>query len=278
MSNNLEEKSRQLRAMILKMFYASGAGHLAPALSSVDILTVLYFGGLIDLGNFDRPDRDRVILSKGPGASAALYAVLSELGHIPREELLTFCRRGSRLLAFGSSYLPGFEMSGGSLGHGLCFATGTAKVAKLDCRSYWTFVVMGDGEAQEGSIWEAALFAANQKLDNLVCIMDRNRMQACDWVAQVAEIEPVADKWRSFGWRVEEVDGHDVTAMKDLFVAIKKQPDGRPTVVIAHTVKGKGLSAAEGDPSWHTRVPQGDSEWERAFRDLGLVLNDIEAI
>lgn len=272
MSDGLTDLSRRLRVELVKMFHRSGTGHLAPALSCLDILTALYFGGAVDRSKKGQADRDRVILSKGHGC-AALYVVLAEAGFFPKEELATFYQPGTRLQGHPSLSLPGIETATGSLGHGLCFATGTALAAKLDGLDYQNFVIIGDGETQEGSVWEAAMFAANHGLDNLKVILDYNRLQASDHLEKIAGLEPVADKWAAFGWCVERVGGHDLPALAEILKAPPAEP-GRPTLIIADTVKGMGLSLMAGHSAWHCRVPQGD-QWASVLQDLGLEPDEL---
>jgi len=271
----MNELQHSLRVDLLRMFYKSGTGHMAPALSCVDILAVLYFGGIVNWENRFSACRDRVILSKGH-ACAALYVVLARAGYFSREELLTFYQYKSRLGGHPSVVLPGVETATGSLGHGICFATGTAKAAKIDKKSYKTYVIMGDGESQEGSVWEAAEFAGNQQLDNLIVIMDRNHLQASARVEEIASIEPVADKWRAFRWNVVSVDGHDAQALQ-MVLDNAKQGNGRPTLVLANTIKGKGVSIAENSSAWHSRAPKGE-EWECICKELNITMEDLKAI
>lgn len=272
----LAEISRELRLDILKMFYKSQAGHLAPALSCLDILTVLYFGGLSPEELRSTARRDRVILSKGH-ASAALYAVLARAGYFPRAELLTFYQNGSRLGGHPSPDLPGVECATGSLGHGLGFATGTALAAGLDGLDYHSYVVMGDGECQEGSVWEAAMFAANQRLDNLTAIVDRNGLQGSNYVDEIAPLGALDEKWRAFGWDVAEVDGHDCAALALLLKQTRRRRNGRPLMVAARTTKGKGLALAENQVHWHSRAPKG-AEWDAVCAEYGLTLAELDSL
>lgn len=212
------------------------------------------------------PDRDRVILSKGH-AGAGVYAVLAEIGFFEVEALSQHCADGSRFSGHVSHKgVPGVEFSTGSLGHGLSVATGMALAANLAGRSSRTFCILSDGECDEGSIWEAALFAGHHQLANLVAIVDYNRLQSLDSVDATLRLEPFADKWRSFGWRVCEANGHDLA---ELVEALDVDPGryDRPTVVIAHTIKGKGVSFMEGSVLWHYRSPQNE-EFERAMVEL----------
>ena len=267
--------AREVRIDIARMFFMSGTGHFAPAMSCVDILVSLYFGGIIDWGHRFSERRDRVVLSKGHGC-AALYAVLARAGYFPKEELLTFYKKNSRLGGHPNIVLPGIETATGALGHGICFATGTAMAAKMDEAEYRTYVVLGDGESEEGSVWEAAEFASNQKLDNLTAIMDRNRLQASAWVDDIASIEPVEEKWGAFGWHVIVVNGHDYDELHAAFIEAKKTKEA-PTLIIANTVKGKGCSIAENTPDWHSRAPKGE-EWNEVCKDLGITMEELDTI
>ena len=232
-----------------------------------DLLAVLYNGVLrIDPANSEWPDRDRFILSKGH-ACAAFYAALAERGFFPIDWLDTFYQNGSRLAGHVThTYIPGVEVSTGSLGHGLSIATGMALVAKRDVRPYRVFALLSDGECDEGSIWEAALFAGQYQLDNLVAIVDYNKIQSLDYVKKVMDLEPFTKKWQSFGWRVREIDGHNVA---EIHQALSQVPfkSRYPSCVIAHTIKGKGVSFMEDTVLWHYRSPQGE-EYESAMAEL----------
>ena len=266
MAMDLEKTAHELRLDILRMFYISGTGHMAPALSCVDIFTTLYFGGVIAWENRFSEERDRIVLSKGH-ACAALYAVLARAGYFPREELLTFYQRNTRLGGHPDIALPGIETATGALGHGICFATGTALAAKVDGRSYHTYVVMGDGESQEGSVWEAAAFAANQELSNMTVVMDCNGLQASAYIEDISSIEPLKAKWESFGWTVLECSGHDFSELIQSFERAKATE--RPTMILAHTIKGKGVSLAENNPAWHSRAPKGE-EWDKICEEYRI--------
>ncbi|MBI2117736.1 transketolase, partial [Candidatus Peregrinibacteria bacterium] len=239
---DLQEKSRVLRCDIFTMAHRAKSGHLGSAFSIVDILTVLYFRRLaIDPAHPRDPDRDRFILSKGHGC-AALYVALAHRGFFPTELLVTHLQDGSTLAGHPSSRMvPGVDASTGSLGHGLGIGLGMALVAKRDGKAYRTFVLISDGECDEGSTWEAILAASQWKLSSLTCIVDYNKIQSFGRVGDVMELEPFAEKWRAFGWNVQETDGHDHAAMRAAVAAADKETE-RPSVIIAHTVKGKGVS------------------------------------
>lgn len=275
MEGRVESIAREVRIDLLRMFYKSGTGHMAPALSCVDIFTELYFEPVINWDMRFSDERDRVILSKGHGC-AAFYAVLARAGYFDREELLTFYQNDSRLGGHPNISLPGIESATGSLGHGICFATGTAMAARIDNAAYRTYVVMGDGEMQEGSVWEAAMFSGNQALANLTAIVDRNNLQGSDMVDDIAPIDPLEEKWRSFKWNVIRVNGHDFEELKAAFDGAKSCTE-KPTVIIAETVKGKGVDISENRKEWHSRAPKGE-EWDQICAEYGIGRKELERI
>jgi transketolase len=237
---DLAGHARQIRRHIVDMCAAGDGGHLGGSLSVTDILTTLYFAVMrVDPRRPADPDRDILILSKGHGA-LGLYATLAERGFFPAAELDGFGQAGSRLMSHPVRAVPGVEMPTGSLGHGLALGAGFALGARLDGHPRRTFVVLGDGELQEGSVWEAAAGAAGLGLDRLVAVVDRNRLQLTGATEQICALEPLAERWRSFGWAVREVPGHDPAALHAALATGPWQP-GRPSVLIAHTVKGAGL-------------------------------------
>jgi transketolase len=248
----LQAIAAQLRADVVQLSHQARAAHLASALSCIDILAVLYGQVLnLDPDRPNYPDRDRFILSKGH-AAAALYATLAWKGIIPAEQLLTYGEQHSLLEEHPSPKLPGVEAATGSLGHGLPIANGMALAARIQNRPYRVFVLMSDGECNEGSVWEAAMFASRHGLDALTVIIDFNKWQATGRSQEVLQLDPLADKWASFGWAVTELDGHD----PDLLLKAFTQPvTQKPHAVIAHTVKGKGISFMEDDNNWHYRIP-----------------------
>jgi transketolase len=259
--------ARAVRAHVLKMTHDSRASHVGSCLSIADILAVLYGDVLrVDPAQPARPERDRFVLSKGH-AAAALYAVLAERGFFPKEWLDDYCADGSRLAGHVIHHgVPGVEVSTGSLGHGLNVATGMALAAKRSGASYRVYALLSDGECDEGSTWEAALFAPHHHLDNLTAIIDANGIQSFGSVSEVLELEPFADKWRAFGWHVVELDGHDHAALAAAFE--RRAANGKPTVVLARTVKGKGVSFMENQLLWHYRSPDA-AELARALDELG---------
>ena len=265
----LKEKARRIRADALWMAHLSNTGHVGGSLSCADIVATLYFGIMRVRPEEPKwPDRDRFIMSKGHTCSA-WYSALAEKGFIPREELLTYRKLHSKLQGHPDmAKMPGVEMTAGSLGHGLPAGLGMALAARLDKKDYRTYVLIGDGESQEGLIWEAALAAPNFKVDNLVAILDNNGMQSGGAVADIAPLGDIAAKWRAFGWDVIELDGHDIPALVDAFQAIPRKP-GVPTFILANTVKGKGVSFMENDNLWHGKAPDQD-QLEQALGEIGM--------
>jgi transketolase len=247
--NKLVNISNYGRYLIIKTLIDSGLGHPGGSLSAIDMLTALYFEVMeIDASDPNSPDRDRFILSKGH-SSIGMCSILCMKGFISEEELKTFRKNDSRLWGHMDVKTPGVEMSTGSLGHGFAVGAGKALAAKIDNKSYKTYVMMGDGETQEGSIWETAMAATNYKLDNLVGIVDRNKIQQCGFTEDVMALEPYKDKWEAFGWRVIEIDGHD---MEQILKALNTPPSkNQPTLILSNTVKGKGISFMENDNNWH---------------------------
>lgn len=252
----------------MEMTSRGGSSHVGACLSVADILAVLYSGILrLNSQKPTWPERDRFILSKGH-AAAAVYAVLAECGFLPVEKLLTHYQDGADLCGHVSHKgVPGIELSTGSLGHGLPVGVGMAYAAKLDDKPHRVFVLLSDGECDEGSNWEAILFSSHHKLSNLVAIVDYNKIQSLRSVSETLALEPFVDKWKSFGWAVREVDGHDHDAMKKLFVSLPFD-SSKPNCVIAHTTKGKGVSFMENSVLWHYRSPKG-AELAAALAELG---------
>jgi transketolase len=259
-----EELGRRIRAHALRMVHRARSSHIGTCLSMADVLAVLYARVLrVDPAEPRQEDRDRFILSKGHGA-AILYGVLAERGFFAVEELDRYCEPGSLLLGHASHHVAGVELSTGSLGHGLPVACGLALAGKRGGRPYRVYALLSDGELDEGSNWEAILFAAHHRLDNLVAIVDYNRIQSFGSVEEVLGLEPLTDKWRAFGWRVVESDGHDHAQLE---AALRTEP-GAPTVVIAHTVKGKGVDFMEHQLAWHYKSPN-DEQLGQALAQVG---------
>jgi transketolase len=263
----MRDKAKILRRHIITMTAKAGSGHPGGSLSAADLVTAIFFHELRhDPQNPGWPDRDRFVLSKGH-AAPLLYAALAEAGYFPVAELLTLRQLGSRMQGHTDMITtPGVEMSAGALGQGLSFGVGTALAARLDGRGYRVYVLLGDGECNEGQVWEAAMAAAHFKLDNLVAIIDRNRLQIDGWCCDVMGTEPFPEKWRSFGWHTIEVDGHDL-AQIIATLAEAKEIEGKPTAIIAHTTKGKGVSFMENNPDFHGKAPTME-EAQQALKEL----------
>ncbi len=264
---DLELTAKKLRRHIVTMIGKAGSGHPGGSLSAVEIITALYWKVLRHRPSEPQwPDRDRFVLSKGH-AAPVLYSALAECGYIDVAELPTLRKIDSRLQGHADRTMtPGVEMSSGSLGQGLSFAVGIALAGRLSKQDYRTHVLLGDGECNEGQVWEAAMSAAHFKLDNLVAIVDYNRLQICGWTCDVMNMEPLAPKWQSFGWNVIEIDGHDLTKVMDAFEKAK-QIKGQPTVILAHTIKGKGVSFMENNADFHGKAPT-PAEVEQALKEL----------
>lgn len=266
--DKLPKIARQVRRNIITMLAEAASGHPGGSLSAVEIVTALYFGEMrIDAANPHWSERDRFVLSKGH-AAPLLYSVLAERGFFPREELLTFRKIDSRLQGHPDmKKVPGVDMSTGSLGQGFSAALGMALAAKLDCRDYRVFVLLGDGETEEGQVWEAAMAAAHYRLDNLVAFLDHNRLQIDGPIEQVMSPEPLAAKFKAFGWQVVEIDGHDFAQIKSA-LNIAAQTVDKPTMVVAETVKGKGVSFMENEVGWHGTPPD-HQQAKMALTQLG---------
>ncbi|MBD2867011.1 transketolase [Paenibacillus arenilitoris] len=266
----LKAKAAQIRMDLLKMIHGAKTGHTGGSLSNTDILTALYYKIMkIDPARPKWEERDRFIASKGHSVES-LWCILADLGFFPKEELETFSRFGTRLIGHPNNKVPGIEMNTGALGHGLAISVGMALAAKRDGKGYRVFCLMGDGEQAEGSVWEAAMAGSHYKLDNLVGIIDRNRLQISGPTEDVMGLEPLEDKWASFGWNVVSIDGND---MEQLLRAFESVPavSGKPTLVMANTVKGKGVSFAENVPHWHHHVPN-DEQLALALAELSTLI------
>lgn len=263
----IRARANTIRRHIISMIHSAGSGHPGGSLSAADIVTTLYFREMrLDPARPDWPDRDRFVLSKGH-AAPVLYAALAERGYFPVDDLMTLRKLGSPLQGHPDmKKLPGVEMSTGSLGQGLSAANGMALAGKLDGRDYRVYALLGDGELQEGQVWEAAMAAAHYGLDNLTAFVDFNRLQIDGPVTEVMSPLPLPEKWRAFGWEVIEIDGHDVEQIMGA-VAKARTVKGRPTVVIAETVKGKGVSFMEAEVDWHGSAPKDDQK-EQAIAEL----------
>jgi transketolase len=264
----LERKANLIRSHVIRMTRSAGSGHPGGSLSSTDIISALFFKVMNHRSSDPNwEDRDRFVLSKGH-AAPAYYAALAESGYFPIDELSTLRKLNSRLQGHPSkNKLPGVEMSTGSLGQGLSVANGMALAAKLDRKTYRIYCICGDGEMQSGQIWEAAMLGAHFELDNVTAFVDRNMLQIDGPTEKIMSIEPLADKWKAFGWHVIEIDGHD---MRQILDACDRAKDARskPTMVIAHTVKGKGVSFMENALSFHGKTPN-EEESKKALKELG---------
>ena len=267
----LENKAIQIRKELLQMIYNSGTGHTGGSLSSVDILVALYYEIMeIDPQNPKWELRDRFVLSKGHSVES-YYTILADLGFFPKDELKYFCKFNSSLIGHPSVKVPGIEMNTGSLGHGLSIAVGMALAGKMDDKNYKVYVLMGDGELAEGSIWEGAMSANHYKLDNLVGIIDRNKLQISGDTENIMSLENLEEKWRAFGWSVITLDGNNI---KELIKKLKEIPmdKDKPHVIIANTIKGKGVPFIENNPKWHHKVPN-EEQLKEALEILDCQLN-----
>jgi transketolase len=263
-----QASATKIRAHVLRMIHQAKSSHVGSALSIADLLAVLYGGILhVDPAHLQSLSRDRFILSKGH-ACAAVYAILAECGFFPKEWLDTFYLDGSHLPGHITHSVPGVEASTGALGHGLPIGCGMALAGKQSGQSYRVFVLLSDGECDEGSIWEAALFAPNHGLDNLVVIVDYNKIQALGKVKEVLDLEPLAGKWQAFGWATREIDGHDFSQIENTLQIVPFKPR-QPSCIIAHTIKGKGVSFMENQLAFHYKPPD-DEQLHQALTELGV--------
>lgn len=268
--NDLEAKALWLRRQVWDMVIAAKNGHIPSCYSCAEIVTALYYGGVARYtpGQADDPARDRVIVSKGH-AAMVLYPILADIGYYDAGELTRFTKPGGLLGMYADVRIPGIEGISGSLGHGLGMGAGFALAARHDDQKHRTFVLLGDGECYEGSIWETAMFAAHHKLDNLVAIVDRNALCILGKTEDLVALGDLAGKWRAFGWHTVEIDGHDFDSVLGALDQIGKT-DGKPLCIVANTVKGKGISFMEGRSEWHNKMPNAD-QIATARAELGLV-------
>lgn len=268
----LKKKSSWVRKKVLNMAVKSGAGHVAPSFSCVDILSTLYYGDILKVKPKDPKwqGRDRFILSKGH-AAVALYAILADLGFFPATELMEFTQKGSRLGGHAESNVPGVEAFTGSLGHGLGIASGIALAAKMDKKKHLTLALLGDGECHEGSVWEAAMFAGYNRLNNLTAIIDHNGLSATDFLKDYLDVAPLKEKWEAFGWETKVIRASSYEEMLSVFGRLRSRKADKPLAVIVLTTKGKGISFMENNPIWHFRIPLG-RELRKAMKELSLNL------
>lgn len=271
---DIQQTAMDIRKTIYKIAHHAGGGHLGAAFSMTDIISVLYFDNVLkyNAANPEWENRDKFILSKGH-ACYALYAALAKAGYFLEEELWQVGKPGSKFGGHPKMHdIPGVEASTGALGHGLSFAIGIAYANKVDHKDSHVYVVLGDGECQEGSIWEGALSAPTLDLDNLTVIVDHNKLQAMDELENIVRMKPFADKWKAFGWNVMEIDGHNYAEIKEALLVRKEKT---PTLVIANTIKGKGVSYMENVPIWHYRMPN-ENELPVLMEELGLTEEDLK--
>jgi len=263
----LDERSKQLRKSVIQCIEAGGRGHIGPALSLIEIIRVLYDDFLIyDSKNTKLKSRDRFILSKGHGC-LALYAVLADKEFFSKKELKIACEPLSILGGHPEIKVPGVEASTGALGHGLPIGVGMAIAAKIKKEDHKVVVIIGDGETDEGSIWESAMSASKHKLSNLIVLLDYNKIQSYGFVKDVLDLEPLKQKWESFGFFVKEINGHDTIQIKNTLKEVS-DIEGKPKIIICHTIKGKGVSFAENDPHWHHKNNLGKKELEQLYNSL----------
>jgi len=267
MRSDMQDIAKQMRIDIIEMLTAAGSGHPGGSLSACDILAVLYFDKMnIDAANPEDPDRDRLVLAKGH-AAPALYAALSQKGFIPHEDLITLRKSDSYLQGHPNMQMtPGVEMSTGSLGQGLSVANGMALAGRLDKRDYYVYCIMGDGEIEEGQVWEAAMSAGHYGLDHVIAFVDHNHLQIDGNNDEVMTVNPIEDKFRAFGWNVTTIDGHDYDAISQA-VDAAKATTGKPTLIVAETIKGKGVSFMEDQVGWHGVAPTAE-QGEQALAEL----------
>ena len=264
----LEKKAKWLRREVLEMCGRAGTGHVSSAFSCIEIMVALYYGGILrfDPQNPDWDERDRFIISKGH-SGIAVYPILADLGFFAKEELERFCQANSFLGVHASKDIPGIEATTGSLGHGLGLATGIALAAKMDRKLYMTVVLLGDGECYEGAVWESAMFAAHHQLNNLVAIVDRNKLCTIDFTENFLRLNPLVDKWKAFGWHVISVPGHSIGVIGAALSSSRSRGSSKPVMIIANTTKGKGISFIENVPLWHAVCPIGE-DLEKAKEEL----------
>lgn len=264
----LQNKAAWSRAQAIELLKSAKKGHIGGSLSCADILTVLYYGRVLDISplNWNSGERDRFILSKGH-AMMTLYPILADQGFFSFEKLKAYGQDGTILGGHPDHKIPGVEISTGSLGHGLCVGAGFALGAKLNGEKYLTFVLLGDGECNEGTIWEAALFSSARELGNLVAIIDNNKVGATERTENYSGGREMSKKWEAFGWETAVVDGHDITSLLTVFGSARERNSARPLAVVAETVKGKGVSFMENDYHWHHGIPTAEL-FEKAARDL----------
>lgn len=269
----LKQKATQIRKELIQLIYKAKTGHIGGSLSNTDILIVLYYKIMnIDPQNPKCPIRDRFILSKGHSVES-YWCILADKGFFPKKDLETFSQFGSKIIGHPNNKVSGVEMNTGSLGHGLSVSVGMAIAGKMDKAPYRVYTLMGDGEQAEGSVWEAAMAASHYKLDNLVAIIDRNKLQISGSTENVMGLEPLEDKWKAFGWNVVAVNGNDVEELCEAFSNANKTK-GKPTLIMAYTIKGKGVSFIENKADWHHHVPT-EQQLKQALTELDEIQRRI---
>jgi len=259
LAGKLQNKSNHIRKLVLEMCIKANTGHVTSSLSCTDIMVALYHGGILrhDPKKPDDPGRDRLYLSKGQ-ASPVLYAVLADRGFFPMKDLKGFAQKGGKFGVHLQMSVPGVEITCGSLGQGFGMAAGAALAAKMDRKLHMVFAILGDGECYEGSIWETAMFAAHNRLNNLVAIIDRNYQCVTDFTENIVALEPMVDRWESFGWMVRRINGHCFNEILCALNGIRSRPSTKPLLIIADTVKGKGIEFMSCVPLWHGLAPAGN--------------------
>ncbi len=264
----IQNKVKEYKKEVFELMVQAQKGHVPSSFSMAEILVTLIYGGFVNLHNENLKDksRDRIIVSKGH-AAMALYPIFKELGFFPEKEMALFTKPEGLLRLYADPSIPGIETVTGSLGNGFGIGSGMALSAKKDKRNSKVFVVIGDGECYEGSVWETALLAAHQKLDNLLVIVDRNKLCIMDETEKCVELGDMRAKWEAFGWEAKDIDGHDVKALHEFFTEWKKRKSTKPFALIAHTVKGKGISYMENQPLWHNKIPN-EKQIEQARKEL----------
>lgn len=252
----LKEKSKWLRRELFEMVVRSKKGHIPSSYSCIEMIIALFYGGYFNHSaqNPSSPDRDRILISKGH-AAMVLYPVLADLGYFPASELEKFTKPDGLLRMYGDNSIPGIESITGSLGHGFGIGTGFALRAKRDYKNFKTYVILGDGECYEGSIWEAAMFASHHELDNLIAIVDRNKLCIMDETEKCIRLESLEQKWEAFGWHTLSINAHSYEEVLSALEEVKQNKTKKPVAIIAHSIKGKGISFMENQPLWHNRMP-----------------------
>lgn len=265
----LEKKAHEIRKMVLDMCVKAGTGHVNSSMSCTEILVALYYGGVLryDPKNPEWPDRDRFILSKGQ-ASVILYPILADLGFFPKSDLEDFTKEKGKFGVHLQYTVPGVEITAGSLAIGFGVSAGMALAAKLDRNLYMTVALLGDGELHEGAIWETAMFASHNNLNNLVAIVDRNYLCATDFTENIVGLEPLEDKWKSFGWNVLRINGHDIKQILDALDGFRSRRRVKPLCIICDTVKGKGIDFMSDVPLWHGLAPTNEKDIKSAYSQI----------